>query len=733
MKPIYLDYNATTPVDRAVADAMTPYLVDEFGNPSSSHPYGLRTRSAIEKARQQVADMLGCLPEEIIFTSGGTESNNYAIRGYVSEHRNRGNHIITSQIEHPAVLQVCEYLEKHGFDVTYLSVDRNGMIDLDEFEREIRPETILVTIMLANNEVGTIQPISEIAEIISGRNIALHTDAAQAIGKIPVGVNDLGVDLLSIAGHKLYAPKGIGALYARSGVNLEKFMLGADHESDRRAGTENVLEVSGLGKACELVKSNLNNYADNMLKTRDRMEKLLIEAFPNAVVNGHPEKRLPNTLSISFPGIEANQIISEATGVAVSAGAACHSDMVEMSHVLEAMGLPEGTAMGTLRISTGRTTSDDDIKQAFDELSGVVSRLTGGIQESATETKPGDIKLTKYTQGLGCACKLRPQVLEEILRQIPIPSDPNVMVGTEYADDAAVYRINENVAIVQTVDFFTPVVDDPFEFGQIAAANSLSDIYAMGAHPLFALSVVGFPSNRLPASVLKDILRGAQEKAAEAGISIVGGHTIDDVEPKYGLAVTGSVHPDRIWLNAGAKPGDVLVLGKPIGTGILSTAMKRGVLSDSDSTILIKQMASLNDRAAKILADYNPHACTDVTGFGLLGHLHEMSTASGVDVEIDSKSVPIMPGAHDHAMSGIVPGGTEANMRFMEGKVSWADGLSRVTKILLCDAQTSGGLLAAVEPGSVNELARRLAEETGVQAAVIGVVSKSGDGHITVV
>ncbi len=731
MKPIYLDHNATTPVDRVVADAMMPYLAEEFGNPSSGHPYGLRTRAAVETARGQVAGMLGCLPEEITFTSGGTEANNHAIRGYVIKYRDRGNHIITSQIEHPAVLEVCEYLEEHGFSVTYLPVDQYGMISLDALANAIRNETILITIMLANNEVGTIQPITEIAEVAAGREIALHTDAAQAIGKIPVEVDALGVDMLSIAGHKLYAPKGIGALYVKSGVDLEKFMLGADHESNRRAGTENVLEIVGLGKACELVNANIQGYARNMRRTRDKLQLRLTESFPSASVNGHPEHRLPNTLSISFPGIEANQIISEATGVAISAGAACHSDVVEMSHVLKAMGLPEETAMGTLRISTGRSTTDNEVDRAFEELSHVVSRLSGGVREIAVESHEG-IRLTRYTQGLGCACKLRPQLLEEILRSIPAPNDSNVMVGTETADDAAVYRITDDIAIVQTVDFFTPVVDDPYEFGQIAAANSLSDVYAMGAKPVFALSVVGFPSNRLPISVLNEILQGAHDKAAEAGVSIIGGHTIDDVEPKYGLAVTGTVHPNRVWLNSGAKPGNAVILGKPIGTGILSTALKRGVLSEENRKTLIEQMASLNDKAARILAEYDVHACTDVTGFGLLGHLHEMTQASGVEVEIESSAVPIMSGAREHAASGIIPGGTEANVRFLENKVSWTSGIGRTVKVLMCDAQTSGGLLAAVESDIAEEVSRRIQAETGMRASVIGRVVGKGTGRTLV-
>ncbi|MFH1892545.1 MAG: selenide, water dikinase SelD [Candidatus Zixiibacteriota bacterium] len=733
MKPVYLDYNATTPIDPAVADAMLPFLRDDFGNPSSGHYYGYRTRAAVEIARLQIASLLGCDADEVIFTSGGTESNNYAIRGYAFANRHRGRHIITSQIEHPAVLEVCSYLEKHCFDITRLPVDEFGMVNPSAVDDAIRDDTILVTIMLANNEVGTIQPIAEIAEILTDRQIGFHTDAAQAVGKIATRVNDLGVDMLSIAGHKLYAPKGIGALYVRRGIEIEKFMFGADHESNRRAGTENVLEIVGLGKASELAHENFDSYASSMRRTRDRMQELLLAGFPSMKINGHLEKRLPNTLSVSFPRIEANIIISEAAGVAISAGAACHAESVDISHVLEAMGIPEDIAMGTLRISTGRFTTDNDIEKAFEELSRVVSGLLSGASGSdGTSAKQGEYKLTRYTHGLGCACKLRPQVLESVLSKLPIPDDKNVLVGTENADDAAVYLISDDLAIVQTVDFFTPVVDDPYDFGQVAAANSLSDIYAMGAKPLFALSIVGFPSNRLPQSVLEEILRGAHDKAKEAGICIIGGHTVDDTEPQYGLAVTGSVHPSKIWMNRGARPGDSIILTKPIGIGILSTAAKQGMIDQPSMDEILLHMSTLNKGAADILADYSVHACTDVTGFGLAGHLHEMTRASGVEVELDSSVIPVIGGAREAAVAGAIPGGTVSNMEFMEGKIEWDDSVDRIARTLICDAQTSGGLLIALDSADAPQAVRALQDAEVKYAAIIGKVTGTGAGKIFV-
>ena len=375
MQPVYLDYNATTPIDPEVAAAMQPYLLEHFGNPSSGHIYGRRTHEAVETARQQVASILQCDPEEVIFTSGGSESNNYAIKGAVWAHRNQGKHIITSTVEHPAVIEVCKYLETKGFEVTYVPVDADGLIDLQALERAIRPETILITVMHANNEVGTIQPISEIARLAKSRHILLHTDAAQSVGKIPTSVDALGVDLLTVAGHKVYAPKGIGVLYLRRGTQLEKLMHGADHERNHRAGTENVLGMVGLGKACEIAARDLAQNMAHMQHMRDRLENGIRQRIKALKINGHAERRLPNTLSISFPHLEANRLLEVMEGVAASSGAACHSGDVKVSAVLAAMQVPLTYAMGTLRFSTGRMTTAADIDRAVDVVVDAVQHV----------------------------------------------------------------------------------------------------------------------------------------------------------------------------------------------------------------------------------------------------------------------------------------------------------------------------------------------------------------------
>lgn len=375
MNDIYLDYNATTPIDPQVAEAMLPYVHGRFGNPSSGHSFGLAARQGVDLARQQVAGMLGCADDDLIFTGGGTEANNHAIRGVASAYRERGDHIITTAVEHPAVIEVCRYLEKYGIRTTYLPVDEYGIVDPQQVENAITPGTLLVTVMHANNEVGSIQPIAEIAEIAHGHGVLMHSDCAQSIGKIPAMVDDLGVDLLSIAGHKLYAPKGIGVLYVRPGVELQKLMHGANHERDRRAGTENVIHMAGLGRACELIQHNLPEYARHMTAMRDRLERGLLDSGADARINGHPEKRLPNTSSIAFRGLPADGILDGLPTVAASAGAACHSDQVEVSHVLAAMGVPTEYTMGTLRLSVGRFTTEDEIDRAISEITNLVGSL----------------------------------------------------------------------------------------------------------------------------------------------------------------------------------------------------------------------------------------------------------------------------------------------------------------------------------------------------------------------
>jgi len=729
---IYLDYNATTPVDREAAEAMRPYIDQYFGNPSSFHRFGVESKKAVEDARSQVARLLNCYPHEIVFTSGGTESNNFAIKGAAWANRKKGNHIITSQVEHPAVLEVCKYLEREGFQVTYLPVDQTGIVRMDALTEAITGQTILITIMHANNEIGTLQPVDQIARLAGDHGILFHTDAAQSIGKLPVDVRRMGTDLLSIAGHKVYAPKGIGALYIREGVELEKIMHGADHERNLRPGTENVIEIVGLGKACEVAARDLDVNIKQMKQTRDELHKLLSQSLTQIKVNGHPENRLPNTLSVSFPGIEANLLLHEISekGIAASAGAACHADQVDVSTVLQAIGLEERYAMGTLRFSTGRGTTLDNIRQAAGIITETVKSM--GPEGEQPAEPSGEIRLTQYTQGMGCACKLRPQELERILRDIPVATDPDILIDTRNSDDAAVYRVSDDTAIVQTLDFFTPIVDNAYEFGAIAAANALSDIYAMGATPLFALNIVGFPSTRLPMSTLQEILLGARDKAREAGISILGGHTIDDPEPKYGMVVTGRVHPDHVLANTGAREGDLLILTKPIGTGILSTALKRGLASEEQKNHLTSLMSELNRAAAEVITQYPVHACTDVTGFGLLGHLSEMTLPEKMNAEVFADNVPTIKGTWEFAGASLIPGGTRDNLNYLSDHLVWEGNISETQKIILCDAQTSGGLLFAIAPEHEKNILQAIKAAGIKSACTIGRFTHKDKGSITI-
>lgn len=361
--PIYLDYNATTPVDPLVVEAMLPYLREHFGNPSSSHPYGAQARIGVEKAREQVAALLGAHPDEIVFTSGGSESNNLVIKGIVEANRKQGNHIITSQVEHPAILNPCRYLEQRGFEVTYLPVDDHGMVNPEDVAQAITQQTILITIMHANNEVGTIQPIAAIGHIARAHNIPFHTDAAQSVGKIPIQVDALQVDLLTVAGHKLYAPKGVGALYIRRGIQLESLIHGAGHENGRRASTENVAGVVGLGEACRIAGENPAGTAERLRALRDRLYQGLSAHVAGLHLNGHPTERLPNTLNLSFAGLDSSVLLENLPEVAASTGSACHAGHTEPSAVLLAMGVPPELALGAVRFSLGRWTTSEEVDQ----------------------------------------------------------------------------------------------------------------------------------------------------------------------------------------------------------------------------------------------------------------------------------------------------------------------------------------------------------------------------------
>jgi cysteine desulfurase len=363
---IYLDYNATTPVDPEVLDAMLPYLRDRFGNPSSAHPYGVRAKEAVEEARGQVAELLGCSPDEIIFTGGGSESDNHALKGAAYALRDKGNHIITSLVEHPAVLNTCKSLERNGCRVTYLPVDSFGMVDPRDVRNAITKQTILITIMHANNEVGTIEPIEQIGGIARSRGILFHTDAAQSVGKIPVRVEDLNADLLTVAGHKFYAPKGVGALFIRRGLSIEPLIHGAGHEKARRAGTENVAGIVGIGKAAEIASSTMDESSRRILALRERLHRGIIKRVQDVKLNGHPEKRLPNTLNLSFRGLDGASFLERMSEVAASLGSACHDTSRELSPVLEAMGVGEEYGFGAVRFSLGRFTTEEEIERAVE-------------------------------------------------------------------------------------------------------------------------------------------------------------------------------------------------------------------------------------------------------------------------------------------------------------------------------------------------------------------------------
>jgi cysteine desulfurase len=372
MKPIYLDYNASTPILPEVQKAMLPFLQEHFGNPSSSHFYGIKTRQALQNARMQIAELLEAEPNEIIFTSGGTESNNLALQGAAFANRDKGNHIITSQIEHPAVMEVCRFLETKGFRISYLPVDEFGTVAVEQLQKELCDETILVSIMHSNNEVGTIQPIREISDILKGKKIIFHTDAAQSIGKIPVSVKDLGVDMLTMAGHKCYAPKGVGVLFVKHNISIQKILHGAEQEKNFRPGTENILEIVGLGKAAELIDYELSTQSQKMLLLKEYFIKKLQQEFPNAKINGHPTKCLPNTINVSFPGFSAADILSQLQNVAASAGAACHSGVTMASAVLQAMKVPAHLAEGAIRFSLGWLTTQAEIEETVVSLKNMI-------------------------------------------------------------------------------------------------------------------------------------------------------------------------------------------------------------------------------------------------------------------------------------------------------------------------------------------------------------------------
>ena len=376
-KYIYMDNAATTPIKREVLEAMMPYFTDKYGNPSSIYSIGGQSRNAIERAREKVSKVFNAKPQEIFFTSCGSESDNWAIKGIAYANRKRGNHIITSKIEHHAVLHTCQYLEKQGFRVTYLDVDEYGFINLDQLKESIRDDTILISIMFANNEIGTIQPIAEIGKIAKEKGIYFHTDAVQAIGNVKIDVNELNIDLLSLSAHKFYGPKGIGALYIRQGVKIDPLISGGAQERNRRAGTENVPYIVGLGKAIELACENIDEHNEKLTKLRKRLIKGIFDNIDYVRLNGDDEKRLPGNANFCFRFIEGESILLslDMEGIAGSSGSACTSGSLDPSHVLLAIGLPHEIAHGSLRLTLGDFNTEEDVDYVIEKLTEIVARL----------------------------------------------------------------------------------------------------------------------------------------------------------------------------------------------------------------------------------------------------------------------------------------------------------------------------------------------------------------------
>ncbi|QUH26694.1 cysteine desulfurase NifS [Serpentinicella alkaliphila] len=377
MKKVYLDYSATTPMKKEVIDEMLPYLTEHFGNPSSIHSFGRESRKAVDNARDQIAKTLGAKSDEIFFTAGGTESDNWAIKGVAYAMKGKGNHIITTKIEHHAVLHTCEELAKEGFEITYLNVDQYGLINLEELKSAIKENTILITVMFANNEIGTIQPIKEIGQIAKEKGIIFHTDAVQAYGNVHINVDQLGLNLVSISSHKIYGPKGIGALYIRRGTKILPFIHGGAQEKKRRAGTENVASIVGFGKAAELAHESLDGHINRLLALRTKLMDNLLSKIPYSQVNGHPTKRLPGNVNISFEFIEGESLLLslDMVGIAGSSGSACTSGSLDPSHVLMAIGLSHEIAHGSLRLTIGDFTTDEEIEYVLEKLPPIVDRL----------------------------------------------------------------------------------------------------------------------------------------------------------------------------------------------------------------------------------------------------------------------------------------------------------------------------------------------------------------------
>ena len=559
---------------------------------------------------------------------------------------------------------------------------------------------------------------------------------------------------------------------------MEKILHGASHENNMRAGTENVLEIVGLGQACELISRDLIKRMRQFLITRNIIYKKITEKIPkdNFVLQGpeididigieklndeqlldlvKKERRLTNTLYISFPGIEANLILDKLSDkIACSAGAACHSEGVNMSHVLQAMKVNPQVAMGTLRISTGVLTTEKEAEEGGKYIAEVVEQLMpkNKVEDNnllkyvkEDEEAINNCRLTKNTHGMGCGCKISPKLLQEVLSSLPIQksisNDKNILVDNRSFDDASVYDLtsynkdNQELALVSTLDFFTPICDNPYDFGSISCSNALSDIYAMGAKPINALSIVAFPVTLMPKIILKEILRGAQDKADEAGCPILGGHSIDDNEPKFGLSVNGLVDKKNIWKNNTVKEGDYIIMTKKLGTGIIMTSLKKDMVNKDEKCVkdAIELMKYLNKYHCELVIDNNIKidACTDITGFGLLGHLSECLSGENnknLFAEINYNKIAfISEKINELAEMGMSPGGAKSNLAYVEGKVIYDKNMTENEKLLINDPQTSGGLLMFMKEEEKNKMIK-LCSEKKLDCFEIGrIISKNNN------
>ena len=739
----------------------------------------------------------------MFFTSGGTESNNIVIYGAILNAIRAGiaePHVIISAIEHPSVVEVVREAKRY-FNVreSVLGVDKLGLVNLEQLKEMLTPETCLVSVMLANNEVGTVNQNKAIKEIVDAHNARkdskiftiYHSDCSQAAGKIPIHAHEC--DCASIAGHKLYAPKGIGVLYKRTGVELTKLIDGAGQERGVRPGTENVLYCKALGLASEI---SMKEVGDRMARHAELVEAIYSELRSlRHVVHGfaadllrdnrfvqyfreHTEypQCLPNTLSISFVNVPAQFVIAAVQDrVCVSAGAACHSDRVELSAVLRAMGVSNEDGQGTLRITVGDGLKKEDCVRGARIIADAVRGYTGQketvpqqpvVSKSTEENHVSDMvsgKNTKkfvpescpiqedaavpaenkrqnmltFTQSLGCACKLRPQLLDRVLNLIDFGTDPRVPVTSATRDDACVFTTEDGMFVL-TIDFFAPVVKDARDFGRVAAANAISDIYAMNGRPLVAIAAAGFNSTRLSEASMKDILSGASEKCQEAKIIIAGGHTIEAPEPFFGLAVIGQVqNPNMLRRNVipEAKCPAYLVLTKQLGTGMVVAAEKYGLLDKLEYgramyENAVRNMAQLNNSVCLLSEADVAAVCalTDVTGFGLAGHLSEMlGDQLSADIYFDEiELIPHVAELYSGYMEVVRP--TTNNFEYATARGIRLVAENQYQMDVVCDPSTSGGLLYAVV-GLEN--ARRIAETVG--GKIVGTAYKLvGKQQITV-